>query len=129
LALTLAGQDPEDRDSPYFKQHFRGPVYEQLFDIARDNLPLKNVVIAGPFTQEMKDATWPEKLAFRLGAAVNVHYVFCPPHIRKERMIKRANSRDERKLRDWNNYLHYYDDEPPPACTYFPVDNSADLAV
>jgi predicted kinase len=129
LALTLAGQDPGDRDSPYFKQHFRDPVYEQLFDIARSNLPLRNVVITGPFTQEMKDPTWPEKLAARLGAPVNVHYVSCPPHIRKERMIKRADSRDEGKLRDWNNYLHYYDDEPPPACIYFPVDNSADLAV
>jgi predicted kinase len=129
LALGLAGQDPEDRDSPYFKQHFRGPVYEQLFDIARDNVFLRNVVIAGPFTQEIKDPAWPEKLASRLGAPVNVHYVFCPPHIRKERMIKRADSRDTGKLRDWKKYLHYYDDEPPPACTYFPVDNSADLAV
>jgi len=129
LALTLAGQDPEDRDSPYFKKHFRNPVYEQLFDIARDNVPLRNVVIAGPFTQEMKDPEWPEKLASHLGAPVKVHYVFCPPHIRKERMIKRADSRDEGKLRDWKNYLHYYDDEPPPACEYFSVDNSADLAV
>jgi predicted kinase len=129
LALSLAGQNPEDRDSPYFKQHFRDPVYEQLFDIARDNLPLSNVVIAGPFTQEMKDPKWPEKLAARLGAPVNVHYVFCPPHIRQERMIKRADSRDEGKLRDWKNHLRYYENEPPPACVYFPVDNSADLAV
>lgn len=105
LALTLAGQTPDDRDSPYFKQHFRDPVYKQLFDIARDNLPLRNVVIAGPFTQEMKDPKWPEKLASRFGAPVNVHYVFCPPHTRQERMIKRADSRDTGKLRDWENHL------------------------
>jgi predicted kinase len=129
LALSLAGHNPDDRDSPYFKQHFRDPVYEQLFDIARDNLPLSSVVIAGPFTQEMKDPKWPEKLAARLGTPVNVHYVFCPPHIRQERMIKRADSRDEGKLRDWENHLQYYENEPPPACEYFPVDNSADLAV
>ncbi len=76
LALNLSGQDPEDRDSPYFKKHFRAPVYEQLFDIARDNLPLRSVVIAGPFTQEIKDPEWPEKLAAHLGAPVDVHYIF-----------------------------------------------------
>jgi predicted kinase len=129
LALDLSGHDPEDRDSPYFKKHFRNPVYEQLFDIARDNLLLRSVVIAGPFTREMKDPKWPEKLASRLGAAVKIHYVFCPPKIRKERMIKRAQSRDMAKLSDWNNHLHYYDNDPPPACDHFPVDNSADLAL
>jgi predicted kinase len=127
LALGLAGHDSEDRDSPYFKQHFRDPIYEQLFDIARDNLPLRSVVIAGPFTKEMRDPGWPEKLAAHLDAPVEIHYVACPAHIRKERMIRRADSRDEAKLRDWKNHLQYYEDEPPPACKHFPVDNSADL--
>jgi adenylate kinase family enzyme len=129
LALDLSGQDPEDRDSPYFKKHFRDPIYEQLFDSARDNLPLRSVVIAGPFTQEIKDPDWPKKLTAHLGAPVKVHYVFCPSHIRKERMTKRAHSRDEGKLRDRKNHLHYYEDEPAPACEHFPVDNSADFEV
>ena len=129
LALSLSGQNPEDRDSPYFKKHFRAPIYEQLFDIARDNLPLRSVVIAGPFTKEIKDPEWPEKLAAHLGSPVEVHYVFCPSQIRKERMLKRADSRDEGKLRDWQNHLHYYEDEPAPVCEHFPVDNSADLEV
>ena len=95
LALNLAEQDPEDRDSPYFKKHFRTPIYEQLFDIARDNLSSRSVVIAGPFTKEIKDPEWPQELAAHLGAPVEVHYVFCPSQIRKERMLKRAQSRDE----------------------------------
>lgn len=127
LALDLAGHDCEDRDSPYFKHHFRNPIYEQLFDIARDNLPLRSVVIAGPFTKEKRGPQWPEKLAAHLGTPVEIHYVSCPAHIRKERMIRRANSRDEAKLRDWKNHLQYYEDEPPPACEHFSVDNSADL--
>ena len=129
LALDLAGHDSQDRDSPYFKQHFRDPVYEQLFDIARDNLPLKNVVIAGPFTREMKNPEWPDKLAPHLGAPVEIHYVSCPSRIRKERIIRRADVRDQGKLRDWDNYLEYYGDEAPPACEHVAVDNSADLEV
>jgi len=129
LALGLSGHDPEDRDSPYFKKHFRDPIYEQLFDIAHDNLPLRSVVIAGPFTQEIKDPEWPKKLTAHLGVPVEVHYVFCPSRIRKERMAKRADPRDEGKLRDWEKHLHYYEDEPAPACEYFPVDNSADFEV
>jgi predicted kinase len=129
LALSLSGHDPEDRDSPYFKKLFRTPIYEQLFDIARDNLPLRSVVIAGPFTKEMKDPKWLEKLTSHLGAPVEIHYVFCPSQIRKERMLKRADPRDKGKLRDWKNHLQYYEDEPRPACEHFPVDNSADLEV
>ena len=129
LALSLSGQDPEDRDSPYFKKYFRDPIYEQLFDSARDNLPLRSVVITGPFTQEIKDPKWPEKLAAYLGTPVEIHYISCPVHIRKERMLKRADSRDEGKLRNWENHLHYYDNEPAPVCEYFSVDNSVDLEV
>ena len=125
LALSLSGQDSEDRDSPYFKKHFRDPVYEQLFDSARDNLPLRSVVIAGPFTKEMRDPEWPKKLSAHLGAPVKIHYVFCPVQVRKKRMIKRANSRDEAKLRDWEKHLRYYEDEAPPACEHVSIDNSA----
>ena len=126
LALKLAGQDPDDRDSRYFKEHFRYPIYEQLFDTARDNLLLKSVVIVGPFTREIRDVEWPERLSLHLGAPVEVHYVSCPPEIRKTRMIKRANPRDQAKLRDWDNYLSYYEDEAPPACDHILVDNSGE---
>ncbi|HWI41140.1 MAG TPA: AAA family ATPase, partial [Verrucomicrobiae bacterium] len=75
LALQLSRHDPDDRDSPYFKEHFREPVYEQLFDIARENLQHVSVVIAGPFTRELSDPEWCGKLALRLGASVEVHYL------------------------------------------------------
>ena len=50
LALEKSGHDPDDRDSTHFKRHYRHPIYEQLFDTARDNLPFTNVVITGPFS-------------------------------------------------------------------------------
>ncbi|MEZ5535784.1 MAG: ATP-binding protein [Thiolinea sp.] len=114
LALQLSGHDPADRDSEFFKQHFRMPIYEQLFDIAADNLSFSNVVITGPFTREIRDPDWPDALAERLGAPVEVHYVTCKPEVRKQRMIERGNPRDAGKLADWGEYVSYYGDEEPP---------------
>ena len=123
LALELAGHDPADRDSSFFKEHFREPIYEQLFDIACDNLRHINVVIAGPFTMEIKNPDWCERLSVRLGCPVEIHYVSCAPEIRRERMRKRGNPRDEAKLRDWKEYMCYYD-ELPPRCPHVLVENS-----
>jgi len=127
LALELAGHDPADRDSTFFKEHFREPIYEQLFDIARDNLRHIDVVIAGPFTKELKNPEWGERLTVRLGCPVEIHYVSCAPEIRRERMGKRGNPRDEAKLRDWEKHIRYYDDEAPPRCPHVLIDNSEDL--
>ena len=79
LALEIAGHDPADRDTSFFKEYFREPIYEQLFDIARDNLRHVNVVIAAPFTKELKNQDWCERLTERLGCPVEIHYVSCEP--------------------------------------------------
>ena len=125
VALELAGHDSADRDSSFFKEHFREPIYEQLFDIARDNLQHINVVIAGPFTIELKDPNWCEWLIERLGRPVEIHYVFCAAGIRKERLGKRGNPRDDAKLLNWDEYVRYYDDAPP-RCPHVFVDTSKD---
>jgi predicted kinase len=113
LALREAGHDPDDRDSDYFKETFREPVYEAVFDIARENNPFWEVVIVGPFTKELRDPDWPAKLAQSLGGPVQVHYVHCPPEVRKSRLVERGNPRDLAKLQDWENYIQYYDENPP----------------
>lgn len=126
LALELNGHNPDDRDSPFFKEHFRDAIYEQMFDIARDNLRHIDVVIAGPFTKELKDSEWREKLTARLGSPVEIHFVSCAPEIRRQRMVKRGNPRDDAKLRDWDRYVRYYD-EAPPSCSHVFIDNSREL--
>ena len=125
LALRESGRDPDDRDSTDFKRIYREPIYEQLFDIARENLPFSRVVIAGPFTREIRDAQWPRKLSRRLGAAVEIHYVYCPPDVRRARLLDRANARDRSKLEDWDTYLQYYGQEAPPICAHVFVDGDA----
>jgi dephospho-CoA kinase len=113
VALRECGRDPDDRDSDYFKQTFREPIYETLFDIARENISFQEVVVVGPFTKELRDKDWPFKLSQILGGPVEVHYVSCPPEIRKQRLEERGNARDLAKLRDWEHYIQYYEERQP----------------
>ena len=114
IALRESGHSPDDRDSDYFKRTFREPIYQVLFDIARENLPFLDVVVVGPFTKELHEPDWPSKLEKILGGPVEVHYVYCPTEIRRERLIQRGTKRDLAKLEDWEDYIQYYGEEKPP---------------
>jgi predicted kinase len=124
IALVQSGHSQDDRDSEYFKRSFREPIYETLFDIARENLPFQDVVIVGPFTKEIKDPDWPSKLNQILGSSIEVHYVQCAHEIRRHRLSLRGNARDLAKLNDWENYIQYYGDESPPVFEHVLVDGS-----
>ena len=124
LALAQAGQDVDDRDSEYFKSTFREPIYETLYDIARENLAIQDVVLVGPFTKELRDPLWPSELSNALGADVEIHYVGCPPEIRKRRLANRGNARDIAKLNDWEDHVQYYEPESPPVSKHVLVDGS-----
>jgi len=103
--LALAGMDPDDRDSPAYKSAFREVVYETLFDLAAAHLAYLDVVIVGPFTSEMARAGWPDFLTCRFGIVPHLHWVHCPPHIRKARIEARGEPRDLAKLAHWDAYL------------------------
>ena len=122
--MAMAKRDPDDRDSSEFKQTFREPIYETLFDIALENLQWVNVVITGPFTREIRDPNWPSQLSKRLRCSVEVHYVYCSPEVRQQRLISRGNPRDRAKLADWNRYIQYYGSETPPDFPHIFVDTS-----
>jgi predicted kinase len=122
IALAETGRSADDRDSGYFKRTFREPIYETLFDIARENLPVQDVVVVGPFTKEIQEADWPARLSTHLGCAVEVHYVRCPPDVRRTRLAHRGDARDLAKLEDWDNYVRYYRDETPPVFDHVLVD-------
>ena len=113
IGLRESRHDPDDRDSECFKKIFREPIYETLFDIARENIPFQEVVVVGPFTRELRDPDWPSKLSQTLDGPVEVHYVTCPPETRRQRLAKRGDDRDLAKLRDWENYIQYYEESPP----------------
>ena len=125
IGLVESGRSPDDRDSEYFKRTYREPIYEALFDIARENLPHHDVVIVGPFTKEIRDHDWPSSLSGALGSRVEVHYVQCPPEIRRQRLAVRGDARDRAKLEDWDRYIKYYGDECPPVCEHVLVDGAS----
>lgn len=122
--LELAGLNGDDRDSLEYKKAFRDAIYETLFDLAKDNLDHLNVVIEGPFSREMKDEGWPEALKKCLNSRVEVHCLYCPPEIRKNRLIERNSHRDIAKLSDWEGYLERCGEENPPVFDHFFVDTS-----
>ena len=113
IALRESGHEPDDRDSEYFKRIYRDPIYATLFDIARENISFQEVVIVGPFTKELRDPGWPSKLSQSLSGPVEIHYLTCPPETRRQRLAKRGDARDLAKLRDWENYIQYYEESPP----------------
>ncbi len=122
--LTLAGLDPDDRDSPTYKQAFREPIYAALLAIASENLDHLSVVIVGPFTRELRDPDWPTQLSQQLNAPVELHYLHCDRQERYRRLVARGNPRDRAKLADWENFLRYYGDETPPAGPHHWIDTS-----
>ena len=122
--LSLAQQDPDDRDSDAFKKTFRQPIYETLFGIARENLLWNDVVIVGPFTRELRNPEWPSELSEILQSPVEVHYIYCAPEIRRERLSHRGDPRDGAKLRDWEHHVRYYGAEDPPDFPHVFIDTS-----
>ena len=130
--LVMAGlraldHDPLDRDSQFFKDIYRDAIYETLFEIAKENLILHNVVIVGPFTKEIRQQNWLEELTEKFGQRPTLHYLYCEPHKRFKRVKNRNNPRDLSKLEDWESNSSYYGAEEPPACPHIYVDNSKDL--
>jgi predicted kinase len=111
--LTLAGMNPDDRDSPAYKAAFREPVYETMFHLAATHLERLPVVIAGPFTREGGDAEWPERMAARFGVMPEFHYVWCHPDERKKRVLQRGATRDLPKLAFWDSYVATCREVPP----------------
>ena len=112
--IRAAGNDPDDRDSLWFKHHFRQPIYDTLFAIAKENLAMHDVVVVGPFSKEIQVEDWPRKLEAQLGYPVEIYYVTVDEEVRRRRIIARGEPRDLAKIKDWDNHQQYFaaDDRP-----------------
>lgn len=111
--LSLAGLNPNDRDSAAYKSAYRDAVYEAMYDLACANLCHVPVVLAGPFTREGGESDWPESLRKRLGVSPQLHFVWCPPELRRQRIAARGEDRDIPKLRDWKAYAESCREQRP----------------
>jgi predicted kinase len=129
-AMAQLVGDPHDRDSPTFKQTFRAAIYDTLFAIADENLPHSDAIITGPFTKELANPRWREIVKGRLQTPCHVRCVFahCDPDLRRKRITERANPRDEAKLKNWEDYLKYYDPDAFPSYPHVRVDTGSPAA-
>lgn len=103
--MSAAGHDPLDRDSTTYKTIFRDAVYECLFETALENITHTSVVIVGPFTRELGQLTWPRLLEHRFGLKPEIWFLHCDEEIRRRRIEKRGNPRDDLKLIDWDAHI------------------------
>jgi predicted kinase len=105
--MRALGFNPNDKDSPDYKQHVRDLEYQTCLDIAKEQLRLGlNVVIPGPWTKEIHDGTIfdAEKLGFPFGTKLAHVYVDTPLDELQTRVINRNKTRDEWKLNNWEEY-------------------------
>lgn len=109
--MTLAGQDPNDRDSPFYKAHCRDLGYRITMDAALEQLSVdQDAIVIGPFTKEIEDPSWLENELARIGAtlqdvSIRVIYVYLTDEeAYRERLQGRGSSLDVWKLDNWQQF-------------------------
>lgn len=109
--MTLAGEDPEDRDSPFYKKHCRDLGYRITMDAALQQLRLGlDAVVVGPFTKETEDAGWLDGELARIGVTtseVSVKIVLVALSSEADyyaRIQSRASALDGWKLANWEQF-------------------------
>ncbi|OCT11527.1 hypothetical protein A8709_07635 [Paenibacillus pectinilyticus] len=109
--MTLAGQDPSDRDSPFYKAHCRDLGYRITMDAALEQLSVdQDAIVIGPFTKEQGEPLWLEGELARIGASVHdvsvrVIYVYLPSEeAYQARIRERGSSLDVWKLDNWEQF-------------------------
>lgn len=99
--------DPNDRDSPLYLQHLRGPEYAGLLNTARENLALGvNCIVVGPLSREVRarqlaDRAW---LGVADDVAVRLVWVHLQEDEARRRIQARGNPNDAWKLAHWDDY-------------------------
>lgn len=99
--------DANDRDSPLYLQHLRGPEYAGLLNTARENLALGvNCIVVGPLSREVRahqlaDRAW---LGVADDVVVRVVWVHLQEDEARRRIQARGNPNDAWKLAHWDDY-------------------------
>jgi predicted kinase len=106
--LQALGQDPNDRDSPMFKDKVRDLEYLSTLRVARDQLELGlNVVFPAPWSRELASSALFSTDALGFPPETRLRHVWLElsEAVRKQRIIARADPRDAWKLNHWESYF------------------------
>ncbi|WP_054026592.1 AAA family ATPase [Bacillus sp. FJAT-28004] len=109
--MTLAGHDPNDRDSSIYKKLCRDLGYRITMDAALENIANGgDIFVIGPFTKETEAPDWIEQELSAIGASlldVEVKVVFVylrDDKVHYERIVQRGSVLDQYKLDNWNEF-------------------------
>ena len=106
--LEALGESPDDRDSPLFKEKVRDLEYASTLRIARDQLESGlNVVFPAPWSRELASSALFSTQALGFPPATRLHHVWLelPLDVRRQRIVDRADPRDEWKIAHWESYV------------------------
>jgi len=109
--MTLAGLDPNDRDSAEYKRLCRDLGYRITMDAALENAAVGNeAFVIGPFTKEAEDPEWLDRELSRIGGA-GIHVETKVVVVRlgnlrtyRERIERRDTVLDRWKLEHWDEF-------------------------
>lgn len=111
--IFRVAKKPYDRSSDFFEMNIRDYEYEVILDLAFEALLYDDIVlINAPFTREIRDVDYIEKLKAKLadyGARLVIIWVVTDPEVCRERMLRRNSDRDVYKIRHWNEYIKTVD--------------------
>ena len=106
--LSAHGQDPNDRDSPFFKEVARDLGYLSTLRVGRDQVEHgTSVVFPGPWSRELAsgDIFSPEALGLPPQTRLRHVWLELSLDIRKQRITDRGDPRDRWKLDHWDEYV------------------------
>ncbi len=105
--LRALGADPNDRDSPLFKENVRDLEYLTTLRIAKDQLEIGlNVAFPGPWSRELASSALFSASALGFPSSTRLRHVWLELSLteRKNRIARRADPRDQWKLKNWTAY-------------------------
>ena len=106
--MELTTHNPNDRDGPFYLENLRDWEYAGLIAIAKENLQLGvNIILVGPFSREIQSGRMfnPEELGVPSVSSIKIAWIDLDENEAKHRMEKRADPRDEYKLKHWDQYI------------------------
>jgi predicted kinase len=137
--LELRGMDKNDRDSEFYKSNLRDLEYDTTRDVCVENLAAgQNVFMISPFTAELKNKEWIDKLIADAGLSkdrIDIKVVVVTlqdMELQKRRIIGRATVRDQWKLEHWGDFKKRVEFVPEinwdiPQTSVLVFDNSGEL--
>ena len=115
--IFRVAKKPYDRSSDFFEEQIRDYEYEVILNLGFEALLYDDtVLINAPFTREIRDAAYIDKLRdklTKLGARLTVIWVVTTPEVCRERMLRRNSDRDVYKIRHWDEYVKTVDFSVP----------------